>query len=116
MIAIHQDAAQYLALEEDDMLAEAAELTKVQEVEETEDAARAMGITDALEDLAFVADTITEIKPEEASVIAITADLATAGTDVKVNELIPGLESLEGGVNTHRLKALAARLRHALTA
>lgn len=64
--------------------------TGIQEVRRMEDTAL------ALEDMAIVEDHIAEASPTDLLLIETATRLAAAGSDVEVEEVIPGLESYAG--------------------
>ena len=55
---------------------------------------RAVPMTSALEDLAFVVDRIREVTPKEAALIQIAGDMAVAGTDQSADSITPAMESM----------------------
>lgn len=63
---------------------------------ELTEAERIIEVSDALEDLALIADGIEEATPAEVALIENAGSLIVAGTDVSPEEVIP---SLSGGIN-----------------
>lgn len=61
------------------------------------DITRTMEIVESLEELAVVADSITDASREEAQLIEIGGNIAVAGTNVNPETIIPSMESFIGG-------------------
>ena len=92
-----------LSLEEELMVMQDTEASRQAAVSETEEAERTIDIVEALEDLAFVADTIERVTPREAALIQIVADTAMAGTGVDGAVIAPAMEA-DVTVQSDRLK------------
>ena len=82
---------------------EEAELLEGEALQETnevdqdvEEAGRMLDVSDAMEDLAEIADGIEEATPVEVALIDNTAAMAVAGTDITPEEVIPAMESYRG--------------------
>lgn len=60
-------------------------------------ATRTMEVVEALEELAVVADNISNATQAEASLIEIGGNIAVAGTELDPSQVIPSLESYIGG-------------------
>lgn len=86
-----------ISLEEEQVMQ--AEATEAAAEVETglDEAERLLDVSDALEDVAVVADGIEEATPAETQLIELVGDVATAGTDeVTSEEVIPAMESFKG--------------------
>ncbi len=81
--------------EEQVMMSDAADLASDinQELNEVD---RIVELSDALEDLAAVADTIEAASPTEIALMETAGDIAVAGTDIEAEEVVPSLESYRG--------------------
>ena len=66
------------------------------------DADRSLDVVQALEDLAFVADTIREATPREAALIQIIGDATVAGTGADADIVTPAMEDGEQKPNRIR--------------
>ncbi len=83
--------------------------TELQEVRRMEDTAL------ALEDMAIVEDHITEASPTDLLLIETATRLAAAGSDIEVEEVIPGLESYIGNKpSLEGIKQLASTIWNAI--
>lgn len=60
------------------------------------EAERIIEVSDALEDLAVIADSIEEATPAEVALIENAGDMAVAGTDVEPGDVVPAMESYRG--------------------
>lgn len=60
------------------------------------EAERIIEVSDALEDLAVIADGIEEATPSEIALIENAGDMAVAGSDVEPADLVPAMESYRG--------------------
>lgn len=81
--------------EEQIMLTDAAELASDIN-QELNEANRIVELSDALEDLAVIADQIEAASPTEIALMETAGDMAVAGTDIESEEVIPSLESFRG--------------------
>lgn len=89
--------ADVLSLEEEQIvMSEAVDLSNeiTQELNESE---RNIEISDALEDLAVIADQIEQASPVEIALIETVGDVAVAGTDIEAERVVPSMESYRGG-------------------
>lgn len=69
----------------------------------------------ALEDLTVVEETVTEATPTDLLLVETAARLAAAGSDMTVEEVIPGLEGYAGKkISMENIKQLAANIWAAL--
>ncbi|SAK83766.1 hypothetical protein AWB81_04237 [Caballeronia arationis] len=76
---------------------------------------RVIQVSDALEDLAFVASTIKTATPAEAALMETAGNLAVAGTDVEPDVIIPAMESYIGTtIATEGIKETAKRIWEAI--
>lgn len=85
-----------LSLEEEQVLLTEAASDQAAVASDLNEAERVIEVSDSLEDLAVVADGIEEATPAEAALVEVAGDMATAGTDVAGDELIPAQESFVG--------------------
>lgn len=102
--------------EEADLLAqENVELIANSE-HELADAERHTEIAENLEDVAAVADKVTNAEPKDLAFIDTNVSMATAGTGIASEEVMPALESYTGGtIDTRGLKATAEGFRSAVS-
>lgn len=70
---------------------------------------RLLEVSDGLEDLAIIAEQIEEVTPVERALIANSAQMAVAGTDITPEEIIPGLESMGTRPGFEEAKTLRER-------
>ena len=103
------DSTPVLSLEEEQiMMSDAADLASEigQELNECD---RIIEVSDALEDLAVIADEIEQASPVEIALIEKAGDMAVAGTDIEAEEVVPSLESFRGKrIATEGLRDTAA--------
>jgi hypothetical protein len=85
-----------ISLEEEQMLIEDAANDAVEVAADLAEADRAMDVADALEDLAVVADQISEATPTDVALVETAGALAVAGTDVEPEDVVPALEGYVG--------------------
>lgn len=78
-----------LSMEELDVLVDEAVVADQEATSDLVDAGRAIDVAEALEDLAVVAEPITEATPTEIALVDTTAQMAVAGTDLAPEEIIP---------------------------
>jgi hypothetical protein len=72
---------------------------------------RVIQVSDALEDLAFVADSIKQATPAEAALMETAGNMAVAGTDVEPDAIVPSMESFIGHrIATEGIKETAQRI------
>jgi hypothetical protein len=72
---------------------------------------RVIQVSDALEDLAFVADSIKQATPAEAALMETAGNMAVAGTDVEPDAIVPSMESFIGQrIATEGIKETAQRI------
>lgn len=98
-VALEQEAlanVPVLSLEEEAI--ETAEQTQEagEIANELNEADRALDISDALEDLALIADGIETATPAEAALVESVGQMAVAGSDVSPEEVVPAMESFVG--------------------
>jgi len=104
-----------LSLEQEAELQSEVDQSRIEVVKDLEEAERALEVSQALEDLAFVASTITEATPREAALIQIAADAAMAGTGVDGSVVAPAMEEGSDGKSVaERIKDVIARILKAL--
>lgn len=85
-----------ISLEEEQiMLSDAADLA-ADVSQELNEVNRVIEVSDALEDLAVVADQIEQASPTEIALMETAGDMAVAGTDIEAEQIVPSLESYKG--------------------
>ena len=102
-----------LSMEEEIITLADAEGDRLEAIAQLEEAERSLDITDALEDLAFVADTITSATPREAALIQIISNTATAGTGVDGSVIAPALEDGEKAEGS-KIRQVIAKIVNAI--
>jgi hypothetical protein len=80
-----------LSLEEEAVIIDEANVASVEVADELTEAERIVEVSDALEDLAVIADGIEEATPAEIALIENAGNMAVAGTDVAPEEVVPAL-------------------------
>jgi len=90
-------AQENISLEEEQVMLDEANADAVAADQELAEAERIIEVSDALEDLAVIADGIEEATPAETQLVEIAGDMAVAGTDVAPEEIVPAMESFKGG-------------------
>lgn len=85
-----------LSLEAEELLAAEAPAEAEAANAELDAAQRTLDVSEALEDLAVIADEIEEATPVETALIENSAQMAVAGSDIQPAELIPAIESYVG--------------------
>jgi len=85
-----------LSLEEEAIVVDEAQQASTEVSADLAEAERIIDVSDALEDLAVIADGIDEATPAEAALIETAGNIAVAGTDVAPEEVIPAMESFIG--------------------
>jgi hypothetical protein len=76
---------------------------------------RVIQVSDALEDLAFVASTIEKATPAEAALMETAGNMAVAGTDVEPDAIIPAMEGYVGRtIATEGIKETAKNIWEAI--
>lgn len=104
-----------LSMEEYNELEAGVERSQAEIAAELDDAEKTMSVVSALEDLAFVADTIDTPNPREAALIQIAADAAMIGTGVDGSAIVPAMEDGGDGKSiATRIKDIIARILAAL--
>lgn len=92
----HRVSEPTLSLEEEQIvMTDAVELASDIN-QEFNEANRIVEISDALEDLAVIADQIEAASPTEIALMETAGDMAVAGTDIESEEIVPSLESYRG--------------------
>lgn len=82
-----------------------------------EESERMLGISDALEDLAEIADTIPEASEAETQLLTVAGNMAVSGTDVPAEEIVPAMEGFIGRrIATESLRERAAAIWKAIQA
>ena len=85
-----------LSLEEEELMVDEAQQDAAGAAADLDEAERVLEVSDALEDLAVVADQIEEATPVEAALIDNSAQMAVAGTDIVPEEIVPAMENYVG--------------------
>ena len=85
-----------VSLEEEQIMMTDATILASDINQELNEAERIVELSDALEDLAVIADQIEAASPTEIALIETAGDMAVAGTDIESNEIVPSLESYRG--------------------
>lgn len=86
-----------ISLEEEALMTSEAEGDAAEVATDLAEAERLIEVSDALEDLAVVADDIEEATPTELQLIETVGQAAVAGSDVAPEEIVPAMESFKGG-------------------
>lgn len=89
-------ALESISMEEEQVMLDEANADAVAADSELSEAERIIEITDALEDMAVIADGIEEATPTEIQLIETAGNMAVAGTDVSPEEIVPAMESFQG--------------------
>lgn len=101
-------AFENLSLEEEQILIGEVAQDQAEIANDLAETDRIIEVSDALEDLAVVADTIEEATPAETAMVEIAGDMAVAGTDIEAEEVVPSMESYRGKrISTEGLKETA---------
>lgn len=90
-------ALENISMEEEAVMVDEATTAAAEADQDLSEAERIIEVSDALEDLAVVADGIEEATPAETALVEIAGDMAVAGTDVAPEEIVPAMESYRGG-------------------
>jgi len=85
-----------VSLEEEAVMLDEAAGASAEAESDLKEADRIVEVSDALEDLAVIADGIEEASPTEIALIENAGDMAVAGTDVSPEEIVPAMESFKG--------------------
>lgn len=80
-----------ISLEEEEVIMDEAVQDGTEVSQDLQEAERIIEVSDALEDLAVIADGIEEASPTEVALIENAGQMAVAGTDVEVDEIIPAV-------------------------
>jgi len=78
-----------LALEEEEVIIDEAQTDGAEVATDLAEAERIVEVSDALEDLAVIADGIEEATPTEVALIENAGQMAVAGSDVEPEEVVP---------------------------
>lgn len=85
-----------LSMEEEQVMLDEASQDLSGADQDLGEAERIIEVSDALEDLAVIADGIEEATPAEVALIENAGDMAVAGTDVEPADVVPAMESYRG--------------------
>lgn len=100
-----------LSLEEEQVMLDEAAADQAEATQDLAEAERIIEVSDALEDLAVVADSVEEATPAEAALVEIAGDMAVAGTDVAPEEVVPAMEGYVGRrIATEGIRETAAAI------
>lgn len=104
-------AASMISLEEEQIMLDEAASNQAEVAQDLSEAERIIEVSDALEDLAVVADGIEEATPAEAALVEVAGDMAVAGSDVTPEEIVPAMESYIGRrIATETIRETAANI------
>lgn len=90
-------AEESISLEEEHILLNEANMHHSSAEQHLSEIGRIMELSEALEDLAVIADGIGEATPTEIALIENAGNMAVAGSDVDPSRVVPALESYVGG-------------------
>ena len=100
-----------ISLEEEQIMLDEAASNQAEVAQDLSEAERIIEVSDALEDLAVVADGIEEATPAEAALVEVAGDMAVAGSDVTPEEIVPAMESYIGRrIATETIRETAASI------
>lgn len=88
---------QVLSLEEEQIVTDEANQDLVEVESDLADGERAAEVVAGLENIEMIASDITEATPVDIALINTAADMATAGTGIDGEEILPAMESFTGG-------------------
>lgn len=91
-----QSFGENISMEEEQVMLDEAAQDASGAATDLSEAERIIEVSDALEDLAVIADGIEEATPAEVALIENAGDMAVAGTDVDPEEVVPAMESYRG--------------------
>ena len=108
-------AMEEISMEEEALLIQESAGDLAEAEAEIEDAQELADTSDALEDLAMVADGIDEASENEVALVEAGVQLATAGSDLEVEDVAPALESYVGRrISTEGIKETARAIYDAI--
>lgn len=109
--SINQPILHTVSLEEEQVMLTDATVLASEVNQELNECDRIIEISDALEDLAVIADQIETASPTEIALIETAGDMAVAGTDIEPEEIVPSLESFQGKrISTESLRERANQI------
>ena len=85
-----------LSLEEEMLMVDEAAQDESQVERDLSESERVIEVSDALEDVAVVADGIEAATPGEVALIDTASQMAVAGTDIEPEQVVPAMESFMG--------------------
>lgn len=91
-----QSFGENISLEEEQLLLDESAADAAGTESDLKEAERIIEVSDALEDLAVIADGIEEATPAEVALLETAGDMAVAGTDVEPEEVVPAMEQYQG--------------------
>ena len=108
-------AMEEISMEEEALLIQESAGDLAEAEAEIEDAQELADTSDALEDLAMVADGIDEASENEVALVEAGVQLATAGSDLEVEDVAPALASYVGRrISTEGIKETARAIYDAI--
>lgn len=96
-----------LSREEADLMAEQVLTDATSASSDIADGVRLLELTDAIEDMAVIADQMDGELPTTRALIETASRMAVAGTDVEPTEIVPAMECYHGRVAVEGLRAQA---------
>jgi hypothetical protein len=93
--AAEREEAESISLEEEALIIADAGVDLAETATELAETDRIIEVSDALEDMAVVADEIKEATPVEVQLIETVGTMAVAGTDIAPEEVVPALEGIQ---------------------
>lgn len=91
-----QAPVRMLSLEEEMLIVDEAAQDEAQVERDLSESERVIEVSDALEDVAVVADGIEAATPGEVALIDTASQMAVAGTDIEPEQVVPAMESYMG--------------------
>lgn len=86
----------FLSREEEEVMAEDAAQAADDASTGLDESERMLGLADGLEDLAEIADGITDATQTETQLLTVAGNMAVAGSDVPAEEIVPAMEGFIG--------------------
>jgi hypothetical protein len=104
-------ALETISMEEEQVQLDEAQADAVAADQELAEAERIIEVSDALEDLAVIADEITEASPTDIALVETAGQMAVAGSDIPAEEIVPAMEAYKGGkIATEGLRETAKNI------
>ncbi len=86
----------FISREEEEVMAEDAAQASDDAATGLDESERMLGLADGLEDLAEIADGITDATQTETQLLTVAGNMAVAGSDVPAEEIVPAMEGYIG--------------------